>query len=112
MSFAFFGTELLYRTQHAVVGTSFHYATEGLLDTRDFFSATDDRVARRILAVRGIDLVMICPAAAEAALYRAAPGGGATLLDRIEAGEPPAWLVPVVLPGALAPDFLLFTPVR
>lgn len=112
MSFAFFGTELLYRTPHAVVGTSFHYAAEGLQDTHDFFTATDDRVARRILAVRGIDLVMICPAAAEAALYRAAPGGGATLLDRIEAGAPPAWLAPIVLPGALASDFLLFTPAR
>ncbi len=112
MSFAFFGTELLYRTPHAVVGTSFHHAAEGLRDTYDFFRATDDRVARRILAVRGIDLVMICPAAAEAALYRAAPGDGATLLDRIEAGAPPVWLVPVMLPSALASDFLLFTPAR
>ena len=52
------------------------------------------------------------PAAAEAALYRAAPGGGAPLLDRIEAGAPPAWLAPIVLPSALASDFLLFTPAR
>ena len=110
MSFAFFGTELLYRTPHAVVGTSFHHAAEGLQDTYDFFTATDDRVARRILAVRGIDLVLICPSAPEAALYRTKPGDDATLLDRIEAGAPPAWLAPVSLPGALATDFLLFTP--
>ena len=111
-AFIDFGPELLYRTPHAVVGTSFHHAAEGLRDTYNFFRATDDRVARRILAVRGIDLVMICPAAAEAALYRAAPGDGATLLERIEAGAPPVWLVHVMLPSALASDFLLFTPAR
>jgi hypothetical protein len=105
MAYIFNAPELLYRTRHSVVATPYPHNQAGLLDTLDFFGARDDGAARAIAAARGLDLVLACPKDEESGLYRK---GGATLLTRLEAGAPPAWLAPVALPPALAADYRLY----
>jgi hypothetical protein len=117
------GAELLYRTPHKVVatgyaiwspatadggtGTSGGRSPAGLVDTYDFFSAAENDTAYRIVAARGVDLVLICPYSNEHALYRRADGAS-TLYERLAAGDLPPWLREVPLPEDLASYFRLF----
>jgi hypothetical protein len=117
------GAELLYRTPHRVVATGYAIwstATRdggagtsggdypaGLVDTYDFFSAAENDPAHRIVAERGVDLVLICPYSNEHALYRRADGAS-TLYQRLAEGDLPPWLREVPLPHDLASYFRLF----
>ena len=91
------GPELLFRTQHAVLAAPYHRNADGILTTLRLLSATDEGTARQLIAERGIDLILICPDAPEADLYRGV--GGISLADRLAAGEVPKWLEPLALPG-------------
>lgn len=106
MTYVFDGPELLYRTPHQVVGTPYHRNGAGILDTHGFFAARDADAARRIVARRGIELVLLCPSGSERLFY--AREGEVILLDRLATGEAPAWLRPVALPPPLAGQYLLF----
>jgi hypothetical protein len=107
LNFIYSGPELLYHTPHSVVATPYHRNTAGIVDTIKFLRATTEAAPRAVIAARRIDLVLICPADPEAGNYRST-NGPPTLLMRLEAEQPPPWLVPVSLPFRLAQDFKLF----
>ncbi|NQV61845.1 MAG: hypothetical protein HQ502_19415 [Alphaproteobacteria bacterium] len=107
LNFIYSGPELLYHTPHFVVATPYHRNTAGIVDTIKFLRSSTDTVPKAVIAARGIDLVLICPADPEAGNYRSS-NGPPTLLMRLEADRPPPWLVPVSLPPNLARDFKLF----
>lgn len=102
-----YGSELLYRTPHAVIGTPYHRNAAGILDSHRIFTARDDHVARSIMAVRGIDLVLVCPRGVEAGVFRV-PGAAPTLHRRLSEGDAPAWLEEIALPSELAAEFRLY----
>jgi len=104
MTLVFFGPEILYRSDHAVVGTPYQRNTAGILDTVDFFATEKPSTAHAIVQKRGIDLVMICTAAKEGRWY-AKPN---SLFRRLAADKPPGWLSPVALPDDLAKSFRLY----
>ena len=106
-----FGPELLYRTEHAVVGTPYHRNTRGILDTYRIFSATEDSESKSLLDARGIELVLLCPSPREALLYTS-QAQGTTLYERLLDERVPAWMQPVVLPEALAARFRLYRVLR
>ncbi len=113
MAFIDFGPELLYRTPHAVLSVPTHRAQGGLRATLDVMTSRDDAAARRRLADRGVDLLVVCPGTAERAMYaRVAGAGGATLHDRLVAGVPPAFLEAVTAADgrAVAAPFRLYRP--
>lgn len=87
-----FGSELLWRTPHGVLGTPFHRNRDGILDGHGFFEAHDDTTARAIAARRGADLVLFCP-------LLAAGNAKGSLGRRLQAGEIPGWLVEEPLEG-------------
>jgi len=105
MTLVFFGPEILYRSQHAVVGTPYQRNTAGILDTIDFFAAVDPARSQAIARKRGIDLVMLCTSAKEGSWYKA-PG---STFNQLASDQPPGWLSPVVLPDDLAKTFRLFS---
>ncbi len=107
LNFIYAGPELLYHTPHSVVATPYHRNTAGIVDTINLLRATTDTLPRAVIAARGIDLVLICPDDPEAGNYRNR-NGPPTLLMRLEADQPPPWLVPVSLPPKLARNFKLF----
>ena len=73
LAFMFDGPEIVYRSPHAVVATPYQRNTAGILDTYDFFAATDEAQAREIVDRRGIELVLLCRHGNEAQQYQ---GGG------------------------------------
>ncbi len=105
-----FGPELLYRTNHAVVGTPYH-RNGGILDTYRILTATEDSESRSLLYRRGADLILLCPDRNEKSFFATAEGD-ATLYRRLVDGRPPAWLRPVELPRELAPRFRLYEVIR
>jgi len=107
MSLVFYGPEIIYRSQHSVVGTPYQRNTRGILDSIDFFAATDPAVARKIAETRGIDTVMLCTRAREQAWYPSEEGGPGSMFRRLSDDNPPAWLKPLPLPPELK-DFRLF----
>jgi hypothetical protein len=80
-----FGSELIWRTPHGVLGTPFHRNRDGILDGRAFFDAREDAAAQAIAARRGAELVLFCPL-----LANENPPG--SLGRRLQAGEIPLWL--------------------
>jgi hypothetical protein len=58
------GSHLLLYTPHSVVGAAYHRDQQGLLDTFHFFDGPID-AGRAILEMRGISLVVVCPAMSE-----------------------------------------------
>ncbi|MDA1098670.1 MAG: hypothetical protein O2967_06750 [Proteobacteria bacterium] len=107
LNFIYSGPELLYHTQHSVVATPYHRNTAGIVDTINFLRSTTDTLPKALIAARGINLILICPADPEASNYRSSKGPP-TLLMRLEADQPPPWLTPVTLPAKLARNFKLF----
>ena len=91
------GAHLLLYTPHTVVAAPYHRNQDGVRDTFRFFNEPIND-ARRILAARGIGLVVICPAMTELrGIPEAASDSFVTLLP---AGQLPAWLTEVTPPDA------------
>lgn len=89
--------ELLWRTSHQVVGV-LNYRSTGFLDAHDALTTADAGVARRTMAARQVDLVMLCPSDSEAAFF---DGGPHSLYRRLLNGDAPPWLVAEPLPPEL-----------
>jgi hypothetical protein len=102
-----FGAEILYRTQHEVIGTPYHRNSPGILDTYDIMTADTDEKALEIIKKRGIDLILLCPKSTESAFY-SKPGHESTFYKRLREGVSPNWLRKVELPSDLSSSFLLF----
>jgi hypothetical protein len=107
-----FGAEILYRTQHEVLGTPHASGTpsrngQGILDTYDIMTADTDEQALEIIKKRGIDLILLCPKPTESAFY-SKPGHESTFYKRLCEGVIPDWLRKVKLPSDLSSSFLLF----
>ena len=111
MTFMFNGPEIVYRSPHTVIGTPYHRNKTGILDTYDFFAATNEVRPREIAERRRIDLVLICRNGNEAQMY-VADGTTPTMFDRLRGGEAPGWLRSRALPESLAANYSLFEVVR
>jgi len=111
MAFIFDGPEIVYRSPHAVVATPYQRNTAGILDTYDFFAATEEARARDIVDRRGIELVLLCRHGNESQQYKG-KGSGRTVYDRLLSGEAPAWLRPWPLPDHLVGNHTLFEVIR
>ncbi len=105
------GPEILYRTRHSVVATPYHRNIAGIWDTYRIFDTTDETESRTIIARRGIDLLLLCPSAAEQQFFdrkKAGPNLYSHLLD----GKTPDWLAPVAIDPKTASGFRLFRVLR
>ncbi|GAB4392459.1 MAG: hypothetical protein Tsb0032_08140 [Kiloniellaceae bacterium] len=100
LTFLDIGPELLYRTPHEVIATPYHRNGDGIYDSHRIMTSRDDGEARRLMARRGIDLVLLCQLPAERAFFSDGEGDN-TLYRRLDAGDPPTWLTPVPLPPEL-----------
>ena len=105
-----FGPQLLYRTEHAVVGTPYHRNGEGILDIHRIFSAGENAESKRLLDARGVDLVLFCPSPREEILYELTPDRS-TFYSRFRNAQVPDWLRPVRLPADID-DFRLYEVMR
>ncbi len=91
------GPAILAATGHSVFAAPYHRNNDGNLAMLDAMLAAPD-AARQMLVERRVDYVIICPAAPDQADFeRMAPDGLAARLNR---GEAPSFLEPVVLDGS------------
>jgi hypothetical protein len=105
------GPEILYRTHHSVVSSPYHRNGAGIWDTYRIFATTDETESRTIVARRGIDLLLLCPSAAERKFFdgrKAGPNLYSHLID----GKTPNWLAPVAIDPNAASGFRLFRVLR
>ena len=107
-----FGAEIIYRTEHKVLGTphasgTLHRNGQGILDTYDIMTADTDEKALELMKKRKIDLILLCPKSAETAFY-SKPGQTSTFYKRLLNDGIPNWLRKVELPSDLSSSFLLF----
>lgn len=105
MTGANYAGELMYRTPHGVVASSYRMGYEGLSDTLAFFRSTNEKPARALLDRRKVDLIALCPAFGLEVAGKSL--GAGTMYDRIIAGRAPIWIREVDLP-AEASAFRLF----
>jgi hypothetical protein len=104
-----FGPEILFRTNHRVLGTPYHRNAEGILALFSLMESSDPEEARRLAEGRGVGLILVCPA--HSWIYSGGATGEpseSTLHNTLSAGQMPDWLQPVLLPEGAAGDFLLF----
>lgn len=85
------GPELLYRTNHAIVGSQSHRNIAGIRDTTRVLGAADDDSARGIVERRGIDLILLCAGL----IVRENRTG---FQHRLINGDLPTWIRKVELP--------------
>lgn len=91
------GAHLLLYTPHEVVAAPYHRNEQGVRDAYRFFN-DPIATARTILDARGIGLVVLCPAMAE---LKGLPSRAEdSFANLYAAGNLPAWLQDVTLPGA------------
>jgi len=107
-----FGEEILYRTQHEVIGTptatgTSHRNGQGILDTFDIMTAETDEKALELIRKRDIDLILICPEYPESQHY-SRPEQISTFYQRLLEDIIPHWLRKVELPSNLSSSFMLF----
>ncbi|MHC4791050.1 MAG: hypothetical protein ACYS8Y_06390 [Planctomycetota bacterium] len=101
-----FGAEILYRTQHEVIGTVNRYGP-GILDTYDIMTADTDEKALELMQKRQIGIIIICPTSRESVFY-SKPEQTSTFYQRLRQNMVPHWLRKVELPRDLSSLFLLF----
>jgi hypothetical protein len=102
-----FGPEILYRTDHSVLGTPYHRNSEGILGLFGILSATDSDRARQLASARGVGLILICPA--NSWIYSGDSGeGDPSLHQRLSEGDAPAWLEEIPLRTERHGAFRLF----
>jgi len=106
-----FGPEILYRTQHEVIGTPYHRNGPGILDTYDIMTADTDEKALEIIRKRGIDVILLCPKSSESSVYSKSEQTS-TFYRRLNEDTIPNWLRKVELPSDLSSSFLLFETVE
>ena len=102
-----FGAEILYRTQHEVIGTPYHRNGQGILDTYEIMTAETDEKALEIIQKRGVDLILLCPKSSESVVYSKMEQIF-TFYQRLLENKIPNWLRMVELPSELSSSFLLF----
>ena len=90
------GPGLLYETGHSVIATGHRRGERGMRDVILAFTG-NEAAARRYLAARGTDYLVLCPGLGEPGRYATAFPNG--LMARLIEERPPAWLEPVRLPG-------------
>ncbi|MEJ2205311.1 MAG: hypothetical protein P8170_14525 [Gemmatimonadota bacterium] len=101
-----FGPELLYRTPHRVLATPYH-RNRGIIATHRLLTSADGGVSRILARMRGVDLILLCPAA-DAGFFDTIAGDG-SLYHRLIEGDPPPWLRRLPLPPTLSQGFLLYS---
>ena len=85
------GPEILLRTRHAVLAGPYHRNAQGLADNRLIFAGTEEQALATVRA-RGVDAVLFCRKYVRMTTHADRP---AFLNDRLGAGRPPWWLIPV-----------------
>lgn len=91
------GAHLLAFTPHEVVAAPYHRNQQGVRDALRFFNEPIDK-ARIILDIRGIGLVVTCPAMPE--MLDRPDADENSFIKLYAAGRLPDWLVPHTLPGS------------
>jgi hypothetical protein len=99
------GPEVLYRTPHSVIGTPYPRNARGQLDSYRIYSATDPEEARRLVAERGIDIIVVCRASE---IYVGLGSEPDMLETRLRNGAPPGWLGPVALSEEAAAEYRVY----
>jgi hypothetical protein len=99
------GPAILYRTRHSVISTPYPRNAQGQLDAYRIYSAADFDEARRLVAERGIDLVVACN---DRETYFRITVEPDMLDSHLRAGTPPDWLRPVELGEAAARLFRVY----
>ena len=94
------GPAILFLTHHRVLAAPYHRNVRGLIDNRLLFAGTEAQALETVRR-RGVDAVLFCRRYVAATAYPGKPG---FLNDRLAAGNPPRWLVPV----ARSPDAALY----
>ena len=102
-----FGPEILYRTNHKVLGTLHHRNSAGILDSVGILGGADEAEVRRLVRERRVDLILLCPGSGDDG-YLVGRNGGPILYRRLENGEAPGWLREAPLPPELGQSFRLF----
>lgn len=86
------GPELLYRSHIKIVGSLYHSGVAGFMRLRAAWRARDLDDVPSELRATGAQYVLVCPGAPRIAIV---DGPKTTLFDRLNDGDPPAWLHPV-----------------
>jgi hypothetical protein len=102
-----FGPEIMYRTNHKVLGTLHHRNSAGILDSVKILGGVEDAEARRLIRQRRVDLIVLCPGSGSDG-YLLGRDGGSILYRRLQGGKVPGWLRQVALPEELGQSFRLF----
>jgi len=106
-----FGAEILYRTQHEVIGTPYHRNSSGILDTYNLMTANKEEKALEIIQKREVDLILLCLKSSESAVYSKLEQTS-TFYQRLLEDAIPSWLRKVELPSDLSSSFILFETVE
>ena len=91
------GPTILFLTRHKVLAAPYHRNIQGLSDNRRIFAGTEEEALAMVRA-RDVEAILFCQEDTPITAYADRP---AFLNDRLGAGRPPWWLVPVMLEDGL-----------
>ncbi len=91
------GPTILFLTRHKVLAAPYHRNIQGLSDNRRIFAGTQEE-ALALVRARDVEAILFCQEDTPITAYADRP---AFLNDRLGAGRPPWWLVPVMLEDGL-----------
>ncbi|MCZ6871905.1 MAG: hypothetical protein O7G88_00005 [bacterium] len=99
LSSLFWGPQLLWSTDFAVITTPMHRNDQGILYSHQVMTVSDPAEAKRLLAQRDITHVVWCQGMAWAPMVQ--PNSPATFYAELQVGRIPDWLtmVPTDSPG-------------
>ncbi len=102
-----FGPEIIYRTTHKVLATVHHRSVSGILDGYSILNGAEDQAIIAIIQERLVDLIILCPGTGNDRYFLRGDKPN-SLYKRLQEGQYPVWVEPVVLPKNLNDQFLMF----
>ncbi|MCZ6799278.1 MAG: hypothetical protein O7F12_02200 [Nitrospirae bacterium] len=108
VTYLFSGPELLYRTNHRVVGTPYHRNRDGIVHGHIMLNSFNIKIVEELVRRRGVDLFVLCPGSKEEQRYYNQKAQSPTFYQKLLAGEFPLWVHPLVLPPWLSSHFQIF----
>jgi hypothetical protein len=108
VTYLFSGPELLYRTNHRVIGTPYHRNRDGIVDGHTILSSSNMKVVEELVRRREADIFVLCPGSKEEQRFYNQKAQGQTFYQKLLAEEFPLWVHPLVLPPWLSSHFQIF----
>ena len=107
---AYISPQVLYWTPHRSIASYYHTDMASIIGLNRFFYSTDEHAAKAFIEHFGVDVILLCSNEIMKPFDAGQDPESLPFIDSLRAGQPPAWLQPVL--GSYPKELLFYRVVK